>query len=101
MNYKELLKDKYLCTNDNISQKLSILNQKHNEGKLLRYSTDDNSWVSLYNKDTNEYYTFNTLNKNIHLKNMKTLKDINKSLIQKYGDDYIHHPPKPKTAKLN
>ena len=101
MNYKDLLKDKYICTNDNIKEKLSILNKKNEEGKLLKYSTQKDSWVSLYNKDSNEYYTFNTTSKNVQLKNVKTLVEINKILIEKYGDDYIHHVPTVKNAKLN
>jgi hypothetical protein len=102
MSYKELLKDKYICNNNTIEEKLNILNRKRKEGKLLRYSTDKDSWISLYNKDTNEYFIFNNIkHNNFNNKVMDTLKDINKELIEKYGDEYVKYSPKIRNAYIN
>ena len=102
MSYKELLKDKYICSNSNIDDKLNILNIKRKEGKLLRYSTNKDSWISLYNKDTNEYFIFNNIkHNNFNNKVIETLNEINKGLIEKYGEDYVKYCPKIRNAYIN
>ncbi len=97
-----LLKDKFLCNNSNIKQKIELLKKKYNEGKILKYASENKSWISLYNPDEKSYYIFNPNsfgdnNRVIALKNNKTFLTICNQLKSQHGKNWIQNLPKLKS----
>ena len=99
---QSLLKDKHLCNNSNISQKLELLRKKRKEGKIIKYANEKKSWISLYNPESNDYYIFNPNifggdYESVVLKNNSVLVQIHKELKTKYGKNWTRYLPKLKS----